>query len=64
MIYKNLIAKDDEDIIGILKQYLESDSIEVISADNGSDAIDIFERTQIHLAILDIMMPKLDAIRL
>lgn len=60
MIYKILIAEDDEDIIGILKLYLESDSIEVISADNGSDAMDIFERTEIHLAILDIMMPKLD----
>lgn len=60
MTYKVLIAEDDDDIVGVLKLYLEKDDIKVISASNGSEAMEVFKNEEIHLVILDIMMPKLD----
>lgn len=60
MIYKILIAEDDEDIVGFLKLYLENEKYEVFTAANGLEALDILENTSIDLAIVDIMMPKLN----
>lgn len=59
---KILIAEDDEDIIGLLKLYLEKDGYEVIWALDGEDAFNKFLQNNISLAILDIMMPKLNGL--
>lgn len=56
---KILIAEDDEDIVGLLKLYLEKD-YKIISVNNGEDALKVIETDNISLAILDIMMPKLN----
>jgi DNA-binding response OmpR family regulator len=64
MNYKILIAEDDKDIIDLLKLYLENEKFEVLSANNGEDALEIIENNEIHLAILDIMMPKLNGFEL
>ena len=55
-----LIAEDDEDIVGLLRLYLEKDGYKVISVDNGEDAFKIVKNSQISLALLDIMMPLLN----
>ncbi len=60
MGYKILIAEDDEDIIKLIKLYLENEKYEVFCATNGIDALDIVENNAIDLLVLDIMMPKLN----
>lgn len=59
-----LIAEDDEDIVKILRLYLESDQFEVLSASDGVEALHMIETTAIDLAVLDIMMPKMDGYEL
>ena len=59
-----LIAEDDEDIVGLLRLYLEKDGYKVISVDNGEDAFKIVKNSQISLALLDIMMPKMNGYEL
>lgn len=60
MGYKILIAEDDEDIIKLIKLYLENEKYEVFCATNGIDALNIAENNDIDLLVLDIMMPKLN----
>ena len=64
MNYKILVAEDDEDIIQLLKLYLENEGFEVLTATNGVDAFHIVETTKIDLAVLDIMMPKMNGYEL
>ena len=64
MTKKILIAEDDEDIVGLLRLYLEKGGYEIISVDNGEDAFKIVKSKQISLAILDIMMPKMNGYEL
>lgn len=58
-----LIADDDADLIEGLRWYLEAEGYEVIAAPDGEAAIDCFRQEQPDLAILDIMMPKMDGIK-
>ncbi|MBM3235671.1 response regulator transcription factor [Candidatus Poribacteria bacterium] len=58
--YKILIADDEEDIVDIIKIYLESEGYEVITASDGFETLKKAEYESPHLIILDIMMPKLD----
>ncbi len=64
MNYKILVAEDDPDIVALLRLYLESSGFEVFSAENGEDALKVLEKTSIDLAVLDIMMPKMDGYEL
>lgn len=59
-----LIAEDDEDIIELLKLYMENAGYRVISADNGLDAYQLLEKERPDLAILDIMMPGMNGYEL
>lgn len=64
MKYNILVAEDDKDIVKLLRLYLESDGYHVFSAENGVEALKIIENNQIDLAVLDIMMPKIDGYEL
>ena len=64
MIYNILVVEDDEDIIKLLKIYLEGDGYRVISAENGIDALKIIENIKVDLVVMDIMMPKMDGYEL
>ena len=55
-----LIADDEKEIIRLLKIYLASDNITVYEANNGAQALEIIKNTEIDLALVDIMMPKID----
>lgn len=59
-----LIAEDDEDIVELLSLYLESNNYEVTSANNGEDALNTIKKETISLAIVDIMMPKMNGYEL
>ncbi len=55
---KVLIADDEPDILEILKYNLEKEGYQVITAKDGSEAIDKAKLTQPDLIVLDMMMPK------
>lgn len=59
-----LIAEDDQDIIEILRLYLENNENSVVAASDGDDAFNAFQSNQIDIALIDIMMPKVDGYRL
>jgi DNA-binding response OmpR family regulator len=64
MDYTILIAEDDKDIVRLLKLYLENSDYCVFTANDGQSAYEIVKREKIDLAILDIMMPKMDGYEL
>ena len=64
MNYKILIAEDEQDIAELLKLYLENEGYRVFRAGNGVEALKIVEREDISLAVLDVMMPKMDGYEL
>ncbi|KXY28366.1 PhoP family transcriptional regulator [Bacillus cereus] len=59
-----LIVDDDKDIIDLLKLFLEMENFVVIEASNGEVALKCLEENHIDLAIVDIMMPKMDGYQL
>lgn len=64
MDYTILIAEDDEDIVELLTLYMENAGYRVISAGNGMDAYRLLDAERPDLAILDIMMPKMNGYEL
>ncbi len=57
---KVLIADDENGIRDIIKEYLLSEEFVVVEAIDGVDALNKFQNNQIHLVVLDVMMPKMD----
>jgi len=57
-----LICDDDRDIVNALKIYLSDPEYKLFEAFNGKEAIEIIEKEDIHLLLLDIMMPLMDGI--
>ncbi len=62
-MYNILICDDERDIVSALKIYLANDDYKLYEAYNGREALEILENTEIHLALLDIMMPEMDGIQ-
>ncbi len=57
---KKVLVVDDEDkIVDVIKSYLERDGAEVFVAFQGKEALDIFERVNPELVILDLMLPDM-----
>ena len=57
-----LICDDDQDIINALKIYLADPNYCLFEANDGASALEILAEEEIHLVLMDIMMPKLDGI--
>ncbi len=58
---KTILIVEDEDILReIVKDYLLNEGYEVLEAADGKEALALFEEHEIHLIILDIMLPELD----
>ena len=55
-----LAADDDEDILGLVAFRLERSGYDVLQARDGEEAFELAVREQPDLAVLDVMMPKLD----
>ena len=57
-----LIVEDDKEIREGVKIYLKSKGYEVSEAADGVEGLEIIEKEEIHLAIVDVMMPRMDGI--
>lgn len=55
-----LVVDDDKNIRRLIQALLEAENYTVSTAENGLEALSIFEKEHIDLAIVDIMMPKMD----
>ena len=58
-----LVCDDDKEIVDAIEIYLSQDGYKIYKAYDGEQAIPILDKEEIHLLIMDIMMPKLDGIR-
>ena len=61
-MYQILVCDDEADIVSALKIYLTSEGYGVLEAHNGKEAVEIVREKEVHLVLLDIMMPELDGI--
>lgn len=62
-MYNILICDDEKDIVSALKIYLTDQEYCLYEAYNGREALDIIENNDIHLVLLDIMMPEMDGMQ-
>lgn len=57
-----LICDDERDIVNALRIYLSHPDYTIYEASNGLEALDVISKNDIHLVLLDIMMPVMDGI--
>ncbi len=57
---KILVVEDEKDIQNIIKAFLENAEYKVETADDGLDAINLIQKNNYDLILLDIMLPKID----
>ena len=62
-MYNILICDDDRDIVSALDIYLTSEGYHTIAAYDGAQAVKAVEENDVHLILMDVMMPNLDGIR-
>lgn len=58
-----LVCDDDKEIVDAIEIYLSQDGYRIFKAYDGEQALELLKREDIHLLIMDVMMPKLDGIR-
>ena len=58
-----LVCDDDREIVEAVAIYLKNENYEVFKAYDGLEALEVVEREDIHLILMDVMMPKLDGLR-
>ena len=63
-MYNILVVDDDKEIVKAIDIYLSKEGYNILKAYDGKQALDIINKEEIHLVILDIMMPKIDGITL
>lgn len=61
-VFKILLVDDETDIIEFLGYNLKKEGYEILTANNGKDAVEIAKREIPHLIVLDVMMPDMDGI--
>lgn len=61
-MYCIMICDDDRDIRNALKIYLSGEGYKIIEAENGAEALKLLKENEVHLVLMDIMMPKLDGV--
>ena len=64
MNFNILLAEDDEDIVKLLKLYIENEGYVVLWAKDGVEASEIFDKEKVDLALVDIMMPRMNGYEL
>lgn len=57
-----LVCDDDREIVEAIEIYLKNEGYTIFKAYNGEEALSVLNKEEIHLLILDVMMPKLDGI--
>ena len=61
-MYNILVCDDEKDIVSALKIYLMAEGYRVYEAGNGREALEYLAKEDIHLVLMDIMMPEMDGI--
>lgn len=61
-MYNILVCDDEKDIVSALEIYLTSEGYRVFKAYNGKEALGVIQKEDIHLVLLDVMMPEMDGI--
>lgn len=61
-MYNILVCDDEKDIVSAIRIYLSSEGYQVFEAFNGTEAVEAVRREEIHLVLMDIMMPQMDGI--
>ena len=61
-MYNLLLCDDDHDIVSALDIYLSAEGYRLFHAYNGREALELVQKEEIHLILMDIMMPGLDGI--
>lgn len=58
-----LVCDDDKEIVDAIEIYLNQEGYRVIKAYDGQSAVEILEKEDVQLLVIDVMMPRLDGIR-
>ena len=61
-MYNILICDDQPDIVSALRIYLAPEGYQLFEAANGQQALEIMQKEEIHLVLLDVMMPVMDGL--
>ena len=62
-MFNILVCDDDKEIVDAIDIYLSQEGYHILKAYDGLQAIEIMKKEEVHLILLDIMMPNLDGIR-
>jgi DNA-binding response OmpR family regulator len=57
--FKILVVDDEQNILNVVKAYLQKEGFEILTAMDGEAALSIFNRETVHLIVLDLMLPKI-----
>lgn len=58
-----LVCDDDKEIVDAIEIYLQQEGYNILKAYDGEQALEVLKEQEVHLLIIDVMMPKLDGIR-
>jgi len=61
-MYNILICDDERDIVAALKIYLSGEDYHILEAYDGREALEAVRRNEVHLILMDVMMPNLDGV--
>ncbi len=61
-LYNILVVEDENDIAIAIEAYLTNQGYKVFVANNGIEGLEVLEKETVHLAIVDVMMPRMDGI--
>lgn len=62
-MYNILVCDDDKDIVDAIEIYLSQEGYHIFKAHTGKEALEVIGSNDIHLALMDIMMPEMDGMR-
>lgn len=62
-MYNILVCDDEKEIVKAIEIYLSKEGYNILKAENGKKALEILDNNLVHLAILDIMMPEMDGMK-
>lgn len=62
-MYNILVCDDEKDIVSALHIYLSAEGYRVLTAFDGPEALRLLDREEVHLVLLDVMMPGMDGYR-
>ncbi|MEA4987023.1 MAG: response regulator transcription factor [Anaerovorax sp.] len=58
-----LVCDDDREIVAAIEVYLKNEGYDILKAYDGIEALDILDKNEVHLVLMDIMMPRMDGMR-